>query len=297
MEGGKRLFRDPARSSRARDSSAAREAGRGEPVLLERDGAVVRCSLNRPPLNLLDPVIVGALRECFEGLARDVSLRAAVITGMGRAFTAGMNVGVLRDLDVGRAKELITGVHEAIRAVHEAPFPVIAEVNGACLGAGFELAMACDLRVAAETASFGLPEVRVGVPSVIEAALLPALVGPGRAAEMLLCGTSVPADRALAWGLVNRVVPPAGLRAATDELVRSILDAAPGAVRLQKELMIRWRQTDLATAVRLGINAFATAYATGEPQEGAQAFLDKRRPAWTAPSVTAGGLPDRDAIP
>jgi enoyl-CoA hydratase/carnithine racemase len=250
------------------------------PVLVEREGGVVRCALNRPPLNLLDPVIIGALRECFVGLAGDASVRAAVITGRGRAFTGGMNVRVLHDLDVSRAKRLITGVHEAIRAVHEAPFPVIAEVNGACLGAGFELAMACDLRVAAETASFGLPEVRVGVPSVIEAALLPGLVGPGRAAEMLLTGAPVTAAQALAWGLVNRVAPAADLRAVTDVVVGQILACAPGAVRLQKELMIRWRQTDLATAVRLGIDAFATAYATGEPREGAQAFLDKRPPEW-----------------
>jgi enoyl-CoA hydratase/carnithine racemase len=260
----------------------------GPPVLLQREGGVVRCALNRPPLNLLDPVIVGALRECFAGLAGDDSVRVAVITGHGRAFTGGMNVRVLHALDVARAKQLITGVHEAIRAVHEAPFPVIAEVNGACLGAGFELAMACDLRVAAATASFGLPEVRVGVPSVIEAALLPGLVGPGRAAEMLLTGAPVTAAQALAWGLVNRVAPAAGLREATDGLVRQILDCAPGAVRLQKELMICWRQTDLATAVRLGINAFATAYATGEPQEGAQAFLDKRPPGWGRPGAGGG---------
>lgn len=268
------------------------------PVLVERTDGVVRCSLNRPPLNLLEPALIAALRECFAGLVADPSVRVAVVTGRGRAFTAGMDVHVLRSLDVGRAKDLITSLHEAIRAVHEAPFPVVAEVNGACLGAGFELAMACDLRVAAETASFGLPEVRVGVPSVIEAALLPGLIGPGRAAEMLLTGAPVAADRALAWGLVNRVALAAGLRQATDDLVGQILDCAPCAVRLQKELMIRWRQTDLASAVHFGINAFATAYATGEPQEGARAFLDKRPPEWAGSARAAGvALPRRGAMP
>jgi enoyl-CoA hydratase/carnithine racemase len=187
---------------------------------------------------------------------------------------------VLRDLDVAGAKALITAMHEAIAAVHEAPFPVVGEVNGACLGAGFELAMACDLRVAVETAAFGLPEVRVGVPSVIEAALLPGLVGPGRAAEMLLCGTPITGRQALEYGLVNRAVPPARLRESVDEMVGQILACAPSAIRLQKELMIRWRQTDLASAVRFGINAFAAAYATGEPREGARAFLEKRPPDW-----------------
>ncbi|MGH7333825.1 MAG: enoyl-CoA hydratase/isomerase family protein [Candidatus Rokuibacteriota bacterium] len=250
------------------------------PLLIERTGGVVRCTINRPPLNLFDSSIIQALRHGFRELADDESVRVVVLTGSGRAFTAGMNVNVLRDLDVQRAKSLINDLQEAIAAVHQAPFPVVGEVNGACLGAGFELAMACDLRVAAETATFGLPEVRVGVPSVIEAALLPALVGPGRAAEMLLCGSPMTAAQALECGLVNRAVPVARVRQSVDELVGQILACAPGAIRLQKELMIRWRQTDLASAVRFGINAFATAYATGEPQEGARAFLEKRPPDW-----------------
>jgi enoyl-CoA hydratase/carnithine racemase len=243
---------------------------------------VVRCTLNRPPLNLFEPGLIRALRDCFRELAGDGSVRVAVLTGSGRAFTAGMNVHVLHELDVPGAKALITGLHEAIEAVHEAPFPVVGEVNGPCLGGGFELAMACDLRVAVETATFGLPEVRVGVPSVIEAALLPALVGPGRAAEMLLCGTPLTAAQALASGLVNRVAPASRLRETGAELVGQILACAPGAIRLQKELMVRWRQTDLASAIRFGINAFAAAYGTGEPHEGARAFLDKRAPRWKA---------------
>ena len=250
------------------------------PLLIERTEGVVRCTIDRPPLNLFDPGIIQAVRQGFRELAADESVRVVVLTGRGRAFTAGMNVNVLGDLDVKRAKRLIGDLHEAIAAVHQAPFPVVGEINGACLGAGFELAMACDLRVAADTAIFGLPEVRVGVPSVIEAALLPALVGPGRAAEMLLCGTPLTAAQALEYGLVNRAVPAASLRQSVDDLVGQILACAPGAIRLQKELMIRWRQTDLASAVRFGINAFATAYATSEPKEGARAFLEKRPPDW-----------------
>ena len=162
--------------------------------------------------------------------------------------------------------------------MHRAPFPVIAAVNGACLGAGFELALACDLRVAAAGAPLGLPEVRVGVPSVIQAALLPPLIGPGRAAELLLTGETVPAERALAWGLVNEVVPAERLSAAVEALAAKILAAGPEAVRLQKALIVRWRQTDPATAARAGIGAFTAAYATGEPREGMSAFLEKRAP-------------------
>lgn len=235
-------------------------------------------TLDRPPLNLIVPEMIAELRATFEGLARDGRVRAAVVTGAGRAFTAGMQVQVLRDLTPASAKVLITSLHEAIHAVHDAPFPTIAMVNGPCLGAGFELAMACDLRVAAAGAPMGLPEVKVGAPSVIEAALLPALVGPGRAAEMLLTGDSVTAEQALEWGLVNRVAPAGSLEAATTELLEKILVCAPTAIRLQKELMVRWRNTDLASATHYGINAFAQNYAAGEAREAALAFLEKRKP-------------------
>ena len=252
-------------------------------IRLERRGGVVRCTLDRPPLNLFEPGLIASLRATFETLAADESVRAAVLTGAGRAFTAGMDVHVLRDLDAGSATALITSVHDAIDAVHRAPFPVIAAVNGPALGAGFELMLACDLRVAAQGSIFGLPEVRVGVPSVIQAALLPPMIGPGRAAELLLTGASVGADDALAWGLVNRVVPRERLDAAVDQLVETIVACAPTAVRLQKALIVRWRESDLTTAVRAGIAAFAASYATGEPREGARAFLEKRPPRFEAP--------------
>jgi enoyl-CoA hydratase len=248
------------------------------PLTVERTGAAVWCTLDRPPLNLFEPTLIRAVRDTFTELAADRATRVAVIVGNGRAFTAGMDVRVLRELDTARARELITTLHDALAAVHRAPFPVIAAVNGPCLGAGFELALACDLRVSAVSATFGLPEVRVGVPSVIQAALLAPMIGPGRAAEMLLTGAAVGAARALEWGLVNSVVPDDRLRAVVDELVAQILAAGPEAIRLQKELIVRWRETDLTTAVRYGINAFATAYATDEPREGANAYLEKRPP-------------------
>lgn len=247
-------------------------------IRVERLGGVVRCTLDRPPLNLFEPGLIAALRSTFETLAADPTVRLAVVTGAGRAFTGGMNVRVLHDLDAAGATALITSLHDAIEAVHKAPFPVIAAVNGHALGAGFELAIACDLRIAAAEATFGLPEVRVGVPSVIQAALLPPLIGPARAAELLLTGQTIGAEQALAWGLVNRVVERADLDAAVDSVVSAITACAPGAVRLQKQLIVRWRESDLPSAIRAGIVAFAAAYTTGEPREGAAAFLAKRAP-------------------
>jgi enoyl-CoA hydratase/carnithine racemase len=234
-------------------------------IRVERRGPVVRCTLDRPALNLFEPGLITALRSTFVELAGDATVGAVVLTGSGRAFTAGMNVNVLRDLDAAGAETLITTLHDAIDAVHRAPFPVVAAINGAALGAGFELALACDLRVAARGAILGLPEVRVGVPSVIQAALLAPLIGPGRAAELLLTGATIVADQALDWGLVGPIVA-----------------SGPAAIRLQKQLIIRWRESTLTAAVRAGIPAFAAAYATGEPREGATAFLEKRAPRFEA---------------
>ena len=247
-------------------------------VRVERRGDVVRVTLDRPPLNLIVPEMIRGIKTTFDELSADSRVRVVVLTGSGRATTAGMQLQFLRDLSVREAKAFIGTLHDAIHAVHEAPFPTIGMMNGHCLGGGFELAMACDLRIAAAEAVMGLPEIRVGVPSVIEAALLPQLIGPARAAECLLTGESITAHRALEWGLVNRVVPLAQLEQATMELVDRILECAPTAVRLQKELIIRWRNTNLRSAVEYGINAFAQAYATGEPREAMQAFLDKRAP-------------------
>ncbi len=252
-------------------------------VRVDRRGGVVRCTLDRPPLNLFEPGLIAALRSTFQALAAEESVRVVVLTGAGRAFTAGMDVHVLRDLEPASATALITSLHDAIDAVHRAPFPVIAAVNGASLGAGFELALACDLRIAASGAIFGLPEVRVGVPSVIQAALLPPMIGPGRAAEMLLTGANVGAADALAWGLVNRVVERHQLDAAVEAMAAGIVACAPTAVRLQKELIVRWRESDLTSAVRAGIAAFGVSYATGEPREGARAFLEKRPPRFEGP--------------
>lgn len=253
-------------------------------IRVERRGGVVRCTLDRSPLNLLEPGLIASLHATFETLAADPTVRLAVVTGAGRAFTGGMDVRVLRDLDARGATALISALHDAIEAVHKAPFPVIAAINGHALGAGFELALACDLRIAVVEATFGLPEVRVGVPSVIQAALLPAFVGPGRAAELLLTGGSIGAGQALAWGLVNRVVERAGLEAAVETMCAAITACAPGAVRLQKQLIVQWREHDLPTAVRAGIAAFAASYATGEPREGTTAFLEKRPPWFGEPS-------------
>jgi enoyl-CoA hydratase len=250
----------------------------GGNVRVGRRGSCAWVTLDRPPLNLLTPQLIETLADTFMSLASDESVRAAVITGAGRHLTGGMQIEELRDLSKTSAERLISRLRRTIDAIHEAPFPTVAMVNGACLGAGFELVMACDLRVLSTDARLGLPEVRVGIPSVIHAALLPALIGPGRAAELLLTGESVPAEQAHAWGLANRLAGPAHLLPETERLIDEILRCGPNAIRLQKELIIRWRNADLRTAISAGVDAFGRAFTTDEPRSAMQAFLDKRSP-------------------
>jgi len=243
---------------------------------LHREGRMATLTLSRPPLNILDLATLQQLERGLGALTRDPGLDLLVVRGAGeRAFSAGVAV---HDHVGDRIGPALSAFHGAVRQLRDLDAITLACVRGHCLGGGLELALACDLVVASEDASFGLPEIRIGVPSVIEAALLPGMVGPARAAEILLLGAPVTAAQALEWGLVNRVVPPSELEAVTQGLVESILTFAPTAVRLQKELIVRWRNTDLRTAIESGINAFAQCYATAEPREAMLAYLEKRKP-------------------
>lgn len=205
-------------------------------------------------------------------------LRAVVVTGVGdRSFCGGADVRELAQLNPDSAQAFISRVHDACQAVRDCPVPVIARINGYCLGAGMELAASCDLRVAADNAMFGMPEVQVGVPSVVEAALLPRLIGWGRTSQLLLTGQSITAKLAYEWGFVEKFVEPADLDFAVDELLGPICDAGPQAVRLQKQLMREWLELPLSQAIQAGIATFRRAHESDEPRTRAQRFLDRRK--------------------
>jgi enoyl-CoA hydratase len=249
-------------------------------LMLERRGAalVARLTLERPEkLNALGRGALGELIDAMRGLSADPSVRAVVLSGAGdRAFAGGADVAELGALDASSAREFITLLHRACAALRECPVPVIARLNGMALGAGLEIAAACDLRIAAEHARFGMPEVRLGIPSVIEAALLPRLVGAGRARWLVLTGETIDAREALAWGLVERVVPPAGLDEAVNAVLDAVLASGAGAVRAQKRLCRLWEEAPLAESVAASIDEFAAAYASGEPQRMIGAYLAAR---------------------
>jgi len=179
-------------------------------------------------------------------------------------------------LDAEGAQAFITLVHRTCACLRELPVPVIARVNGYALGAGLEVAAACDLRVASSNAVFGMPEVKVGIPSVVEAALLPGLIGWGRTRELLLFGENIDAATALSWGLVEQVVAPEALDAAVEARLAALMTAGPQAVRLQKKLIRQWEDLTLSQAVRAGIESFTQAYATDEPARMMSGFGKKR---------------------
>jgi enoyl-CoA hydratase/carnithine racemase len=216
--------------------------------------------------------------EAANGLAADPQLRLVVLTGAGeRAFVGGADIGEIAMLDRERAHAFITLVHHCCDAFRRLPVPVIARIDGYALGAGLELACACDLRVASGRALFGMPEVRIGIPSVVEAALLPKFIGHGRARRLLLTGETIGAAEALSWGLVDVVAPPEALDKAVEDLARPILAAGPNAIRLQKSLILDWEELPTAAAVQRGIDCFVSAYDTDEPARMAGAMLAKLR--------------------
>ncbi|MDU1691625.1 MAG: enoyl-CoA hydratase, partial [Bradyrhizobium sp.] len=175
------------------------------------------------------------------------------------------------------AEAFITRLAELCDAVRTFPAPVIARLPGWCLGGGLEVAAACDLRVAAHDAKFGMPEVRVGIPSVIHAALLPRLIGWGRTRWLLLTAETVDAPTALAWGLVDAVALAGELDAAVEKAVASLLACGPHALRAQKALLRQWEDLPLKDAIELSVGTFGRAFLTDEPKRLMQGFIDRKR--------------------
>ncbi|KAJ5455404.1 hypothetical protein N7475_010525 [Penicillium sp. IBT 31633x] len=193
-------------------------------------------------------------------------LLAVTLTGAGeKAFIGGADLTEMAALrNPTAARTFITHVHDACAALRRCPVPVIARVNGFALGAGLEIAAACDMRVAGRRAVFGMPEVRLGIPSVVEAALLPGLIGWGRTRQLLLLGSTVSAEEALRWGLVERVVEDGELDGAVEEWVGELEKNGPLAVRRQKALISRWEELSLRAGIEAGVEAFGECFGSDQ---------------------------------
>lgn len=255
------------------------EAGIHVEIADRQGGRIARVGVdNRRRLNALSTPLIVALTEVFSGLGEDKALRAVVLTGAGdRAFIGGADLNELGAFCADSARLFITRLHQACEAIRTCPVPVIARIQGFCLGAGLEVAASCDMRAAAEGATFGMPEVHMGIPSVIEAALLPGQIGWGRTREMLLTGVLYSAAEALAMGFVQKSVSAAELDAAIEPWIAGICRATPLAVRSQKALMNRWERVSVEEGIYAGIEALSDAYKTGEPQAAIGAFFAAKK--------------------
>jgi len=243
------------------------------------DARVAYVTINNPDKrNALGMPGKRAVAGAFDALARDQALRAVVLTGAGdRSFVAGADIAEMKGLTADQARLEHTLTHVACAAIRACPVPVIARINGYCLGLGMVLAASCDMRAGAEHAKFGMPEVRVGIPSGMEAVLLPGLIGWGKTRELVLTGDIIDAREAWRCGYLERLVPAAELDAAVEAWIESILACGPRAVRLQKALARDWERLPLTEAIQRGIEACVEARHTDEPRRMMAAFLERKR--------------------
>jgi enoyl-CoA hydratase/carnithine racemase len=256
-------------------------AGRIETRLDQRSGGLVAFVTvdNASRLNSMSSALMDEFIERLSELAASADLGALVLTGAGdRAFIGGADIREMSALsNADEARRFITRLHKCCDAIRAIPVPTIARINGFTLGGGLEIAVSCDVRVAVESAVFGMPEVRLGIPSVIEAALLPTLVGWGRARQIVLFGENFSAQEALSWGLIERMVSAGELDKAVDQWIDQALACPPGAVRLQKQLIRQWEDMPLRLAIEAGIDSFTAAVRSGEPATAMRTFLERQR--------------------
>jgi len=244
---------------------------------------VVTITLDNPAKrNALDMEHARSLVEAAQQLGRDRKVRCVVVTGAGSAFCSGADLGHLRAQEatgvLGR-RELLGDYYRAFLEVHDLPMPTVAAVNGPAIGAGLNLALSCDIRLAAASARFGATFTRLGIhPGGGATHMLASLVGPALAAELIFSAELIDADRALAMGLVNRVVPDADLPGAAAELAATIAGNAPAAVRQAKRTLRVSRDADLAAVLEVEALAQAASQASEDSAEGWAAFRERRAP-------------------
>jgi enoyl-CoA hydratase len=236
-------------------------------IKAQHRGRALWITFDRPEKhNVLDPEDLSELGDVIADLASGV--RAIVFTGAGQAaFCAGMNIEAFAGLTPPRAHALIGDLAQVMRAIRHSPVVTVAAVNGYCLGAAFELALACDLRVVAPTASFGLPEIKVGVPSVIDAALLPAFVGLSKAREMILTGDIYTLDQLPPGSIANVVAEPVHLTAAAEDLLDRTATHPQAVTAAQRRLFDVWLNNPLDASVNASMTEFANVFENHDTHE------------------------------
>jgi enoyl-CoA hydratase len=250
-------------------------------LLVERDGAVAVLTINRPTvLNALNSQTIDELRRAMLDLQRDPSARVVIVTGAGaKAFVAGADINELAVLSPTAGRDHALAGQHVFDVIENLGKPVIAAINGFALGGGCELAMACTLRIAADTAKLGQPEIALGlIPGYAGTQRLTRLVGRGRALEMILTGAHVSADEALRIGLVHRVLPAAELMTAARALASQLARSAPIAMRYIINAVNKGVEMPFAEACQYEATLFGLVASTDDMREGTAAFLEKRKP-------------------
>lgn len=245
---------------------------------IDQSGVATLSFRDAGSLNILSSPVIKDLTSALNQLAQRSEVRTLILRGSGdKAFVAGADISEMAQLNRESAMQFITGLRDLCEATRSFPVPVIARIPGWCLGGGLELAMACDVRIASSGTQFGMPEVKVGIPSVIHATLMPKLIGEARAAWMLLSGENIGADQALDWGLINEIVSLEQLDSHVLSIANKFAALGPAVLRQQKTLLRRWEKLSLTDAINDTVQEFGKAFETGEPQKFMNEFLEHKR--------------------
>lgn len=250
---------------------------------IESSDHILTVTFQRPRvMNALTREMIRELKTTLNAIARDGNTRVVVLRGEGNHFCAGADIGVEKNCTLTEYRAFVSDIQDITRALCNMDAVSIAAIQGFCLGGGMEIACACDLRIAAEDARLGFPEVGLGLTTTSGATrLLPHLIGMARARELMLTGDWIGAEDAARMGLVNRVVASGNLRGATRALAEKICTRAPLAVATQKHLLDAAADAPLDAVLQMEVDAILTTFASGDGQEGMAAFLEKRPPQFT----------------
>lgn len=241
-------------------------------------GVVTLTITDARSMNILSSAVIADLTAALERLRNRADMRVLVIRGSGdKAFVGGADINEMAGLTPESARRFISGLAGLCDAVRRIPVPVIARLSGWCLGGGLEFACCCDIRIGSADSHYGMPEVHVGIPSVIHAALLPRLIGESRAAWLLLTGETIDAGTAHQWGLIHELGEPSRLDEAVAARATQLARLGPAALAQQKRLLRAWERLDLDASIAMSIEAFGQSYETDEPQRYMAAFRNRKR--------------------
>ncbi len=250
-------------------------------IIVTTENRITTIKINREKaLNALNEKTIVELHDCIDQLSQSEDTKVVVIAGVGKkSFIAGADITMFEGKSPTTIRKIILKFQETLNKLEDLPFPVIASINGYCLGGGIELAMACDLRIASNTAIIGQPEIKLGlIPGAGGTQRLSRIVGTGRAKEIIFLGDNIDAESAKSFGLVNWVVPPEKLEEKTLKIASRLAKGPSFALNMAKEAINRGPESSLLDAIRMEAELFSLCFAHEDVKEGVDAFLNKRKP-------------------